>query len=191
MTNPEDTTVAAAAETTMQTGAADTAASVTAAATAAVQAAELAATEAVTEAKAAAAEAVAAEAAAAAARTAPFTMTGADDAEPAALVPSTNTKLQHVKAPEWAGPDGYMQYQKCMELWLHMTTLANDKKGGAMRLALTGIAKEAARNASISQLIQPDGHKTLIDCLRLSFGDSESQRGHDAYRALKILYRGT
>lgn len=191
MTSPEDATVAPVVDDTMQTGGVDEAASVTAAATAAVEAAEVAATEAVTKAKAAAAEAVAAEVAAAAAKTALLTATGTAGAEPPAIAPSTSMKLQHIKAPEWAGPDGFAQYQEDVELWIHMTTPADDKKGGAMRLALAGVAKEAALNVAIAQLIQPDGYKTLLNCLRLILGGSESQCGHDAYRALETLYRGT
>ena len=76
-------------------------------------------------------------------------------------------------------------------MWLHMKTLPDDKKGGVMRLALSGVAKEAARNVGIDHLVLPTGYQTLLECLRLIFGGSESQRGHDAHRTLKALYRGS
>lgn len=191
MTNPDDTMAPPVVNETVPAGDADAAASATAAATAAVQAAEAAATEAATKARAAAAEAVAAEAAAAAAKTALLTATGTVGADPATLAPTMSLKSLHVKAPEWAGPEGYLQYQEDVELRTHMTTLADNKKGGAMRLALSGVAMEAARNVSVADLTQPNGYKMLLDCLRIIFGGSEAQRGQDAYGTLKTLYRGT
>lgn len=191
MTTPDDTTVPLMVDPTVMMGDETARVDATAAAEAAVKVAEAAAAEAATKARAAADEAIAAEAVTAAAKTALLATTGTVGTEPAELTPTTNTKALHIKAPEWAGPDGYQQYQEDVELWTHMTTLADDKKGGAMRLALSGVAKEAARNVSVTDLIKPNGQKLLLDCLRVIFGGSEAQRGQDAYRTLKTLYRGT
>lgn len=191
MATTDDTGVAPVVDPPGMTGAETAGARATAAAEEAVKAAEAVAAEAAARARAAADEAVAAEAAAAAAKTALLAATGTVGTEPTALAPTTNTKALHVKAPEWAGPDGFLQYQEDVQLWNHMTTLADDKKGGAMRLALSGVAKEAARNVSVADLILPDGHKRLLECLRVIFGGSEAQRGQEAYRTLKTLYRGT
>lgn len=99
-------------------------------------------------------------------------------------------KAQHVKAPEWAGPDGFIQYEEEMSLWLFMTTLADNKKGGAMRVALTGAAYDTARTVPVETLITDQGHVELMKVLRLAFGGSDSKRGHSAYRKLKKTYRG-
>ena len=171
--------------------AAERAAAATAEAASAVAAAEAAAAEAAARARTAAAEAVAAEAAAAAAKVA-----AGQSAAPLAAGTASNmllpgAKPTHTRAPEWSGPDGFLLYEEDVKVWLHMTTLPDDKKGGAMRLALGGVAKEAARNVGIDHLVLPTGYQTLLECLRLIFGGSESQRGHDAYRTLKALYRGS
>ncbi|OSX78708.1 hypothetical protein BU14_0103s0051 [Porphyra umbilicalis] len=169
--------------------AAERAAAVTAASV--MAAAEAAAAEAAARARTAAAEAVAAEAAAAAAKVA-----AGQSAAPLAAWTAPNmllpgAKPTHTRAPEWSGPDGFVLYEEDVKVWPHMTTLPDDKKGGAMRLALGGVAKEAAPNVGVDQLVLPTGYRTLLECLRLIFGRSESQRGHDAYRTLKALYRGS
>jgi len=171
--------------------AAERAAAATPEASSAVAAAEAAAAEAAARARTAAAEAVAAEAAAAAAKVA-----AGQSAAPLAAGTASNMLLPdaqptHSRAPEWSGPDSFLLYEEDVKVWLHITTLPDDKKGGAMRLALGGVAKKAARNVGVDHLVLPTGYQTLLECLRLIFGGSESQRGHDAYRTLKALYRGS
>lgn len=113
-------------------------------------------------------------------------------ADPAAVVNTVaDTKAQHVKAPAWAGPDGFIQYEEDVEVWLFMTTLADNKKGGAMRMALSGVAYEAARTVSVATLITTQGHIVLLAALRTAFGGSDAKRGHSAYRKLKKTYRGS
>eukprot|EP00170_Pyropia_yezoensis_P006446 contig_26283_g6467 len=103
----------------------------------------------------------------------------------------THGKAQHAKAPEWAGPEGFIQYEEEVEVWLFMTKLADNKKGGAMRFALTGAAYDAARTVDVDTLTTDQGHVEVMKVLRLAFGDSDSKRGHSAYRKLKKTYRGT
>lgn len=112
MATTDDTGVAPVVDPPGMTGAETAGARATAAAEEAVKAAEAVAAEAAARARAAADEAVAAEAAAAAAKTALLAATGTVGTEPTALAPTTNTKALHVKAPEWAGPDGFLQYQE-------------------------------------------------------------------------------
>jgi len=171
--------------------AAERAADVSAEAASVVATAEAAAAEAAARARTAAAEDVSAEAAAEAANVA-----ARQSAVPLATKTTSTmlllgSKPTHTRAPEWSGPDCFLLYEQDVKVWLHMKTLPDDKKGGAMRLSLGGVAKEAARNVGIAQLVLPTGFQTLLDCLRLIFGGSESQRAHDAYRALKTLYRGS
>ena len=119
---------------------------------------------------------------------------------PLAIMPSSGTapdggvtevKTVHAKAPAWEGPARFPQYEEDVQVWLHMTTLPDDKKGGAMRMALGGVAKEAARIVPLATLMTASGHDTLLQTLRSAFGGSEFKRGQDAYRHLKTLYRGT
>jgi len=192
MTNPDVPLAPMGHTKAAATAAAEAAASATAAAEDTAAGAEAAALAATARAASAAADAAVAEAAAAAAKSAARPTTNQFDAgRPAAPEALHDVKPMHVKASEWAGPDGFLQYQEDVKVWLHMTTLPDDKKGGAMRLALTGVAKEAARNVTVAQVISPTGHEMLLTCLRTIFAGSESQRGHDAYSALKTLYRGS
>jgi len=96
----------------------------------------------------------------------------------------------HSHAPSWAGPDGFHKYEYDMLVWQYLTTLPTDKKGGVMRMALTSVAAEAARQVSVVDLITTTGHETLLGVLRMSFGGSDGQRRHAAYRRLRGLYRG-
>ena len=170
--------------------AAERAAAVSAEAASVVAAAETAAAEAAARAWTAAVEAVAAEAAAEEAKVAARQSAAPLSAGTASTMLLPGSKPTHTRAPEWSGPDSFLLYEEDVKVWLHMKTLPDDKKGGAMRLSLGGVAKEAARNVGIAQLVLPTGFQTLLDCLRLIFGGSESQRGHDAYCTLKTLYRG-
>ena len=97
----------------------------------------------------------------------------------------------HAKDPAWDGPAGIPQNEEDVQVWLHMTTLPDAKKGGAMRMALGGVAKEAARIVPDATLMTASGHDTLMKTLRSAFGGSDFKRGQDAYRHLKTLYRGT
>ena len=177
MTNPDGPAVPAGQTEAAATAATKSAAAAAAAAEETAAAAEATAVAASARAASAAAEAVVAEAAAAAAKAAarPTTLLLVAGG-PAAPGEVLGVKPTHIKAPEWAGPDGFLQYKEDVEVWLHMTTLPDDKKGGAMRLALTGVAKEAARNVSVAQVTSPTGHKALLTCLRVIFAGSESQR---------------
>lgn len=75
-------------------------------------------------------------------------------------------------------------------MWLLMTTLADNKKGGAMRMGLSGVAYEAARTVPVSTLSTATGHVVLLDELRTVLGGSERQRGHASYKKLTKTYRG-
>lgn len=88
------------------------------------------------------------------------------------------------------GPDGFTKCEEDVQVWLHMTTLADEKNGGALRLAISGAAKEAARNVTVAQVTSPTGHTRLLEFLRIIFSGIQSRHGHDAYRSLKALYRG-
>lgn len=94
------------------------------------------------------------------------------------------------KAPALAGPDGFVQFEEDVEVWLFMTTLADNKKGGAMRMALSGLAYEAARTMPVATLITAEGHVPLLNALRTAFGGRERKRGHASYRKLNKAYRG-
>lgn len=85
-----------------------------------------------------------------------------------AAVPAA-VKANHTKAPEWAGPDGFALYEEDVEVWLMMTTLSNSKKGGAMRIALSGVALEAARTVSVGDLMTDGGYKQLLTTVRVAF----------------------
>ncbi|KAK1869244.1 hypothetical protein I4F81_011723 [Pyropia yezoensis] len=95
------------------------------------------------------------------------------------------------KAPEWAGPQGFIQYEEEVSVWLFMTTLADNKQGGAIRFALTGAAYDAACTVEVDVLTTNHGHIAVMKALRLAFSGSDSKRGHAAYRKLKKTYRGT
>eukprot|EP00168_Porphyra_purpurea_P006048 TRINITY_DN1729_c0_g1_i4.p3 TRINITY_DN1729_c0_g1~~TRINITY_DN1729_c0_g1_i4.p3 ORF type:complete len:279 (-),score=63.28 TRINITY_DN1729_c0_g1_i4:4844-5680(-) len=192
MTNPAGTSQTIDSTETASAAAAEAAFAATVAAEETAASAEAAAAAASARARTSAAEAAAAEATAAAAKAAAFLAAGSSGAAGvAASAVMPGLKPTHVKAPEWAGPDGYMQYQEDVDVWLHMTRLPEDKKGGAVRLALTGVAQEAGRNLTVAQVTSSTGRKILLACLQLVFAGSEAQRGHDAYRSLKTLYRGS
>jgi len=74
----------------------------------------------------------------------------------------TEVKTVHAKAPAWEGPARFPQYEEDVQVWLHMTTLPDDKKGGAMRMAFEGVAKEAARIVPVTNLMTASGHDTLL-----------------------------
>lgn len=114
----------------------------------------------------------------------------ADTTAAAAAAAAGDSKAQHVKAPTWAGPEGFVQYEEDVSVWMFMTTLADNKKGGAMRMALSGVAYEAARTVPVATLITAQGHVVLLAALRTAFGGSDAKRGHSAYRKLKKTYRG-
>jgi len=59
-----------------------------------------------------------------------------------------------------------------------------------MRMVLTGVAAEVARQIPVAALIEDKGHVALLNALRTAFGGSDGQRGHAAYRRLRGLYRG-
>jgi len=111
-------------------------------------------------------------------------------AETVASSADAGLRYGHSHAPAWAGPDGFPKYEKDVLVWQNLTTLPTDKQGGAMRMALTGVAAEAARQVSVVDLTTATGHETLLGVLRTSFGGSDGQRGHAAYRRLRGLYRG-
>eukprot|EP00170_Pyropia_yezoensis_P005262 contig_21433_g5276 len=113
----------------------------------------------------------------------------ANNGPAAASVAAVDGKVNS-KAPFWAGPDGFVQYEEDVQVLLFMTTLADNNKGGAMRMGLSGVAHEACRTVSVSTLITNNGHTLLLDALRAAFGGSESNRGHTAYRKLIKTYRG-
>lgn len=94
------------------------------------------------------------------------------------------------KAPAWSGPEGFIQYEEDVEVWLFMTTLPDSKKGGAMRMALSGLAYEAARTVPVATLTTAEGHTKLLQVLRTAFGGSERKRGHASYHKLHKTYRG-
>lgn len=94
------------------------------------------------------------------------------------------------KAHLWAGPDGFVQYEEDVQVWLFMTTLADNKKGGAMRMGLSGVAYEACRTVPVALLTTAEGHILLLEALRTAFGGSESNRGFIAYREPNKTYRG-
>ena len=171
--------------------AAERAASATAEAASAVAAAEAAAAEAAARDRTAAAEAVSVEAAAAVAQVAAGMSAAPLAAGTASNMLLPGAKPTHTRAPEWFGPDGFLLNEEDVKVWLHIKTLPDDEKGGAMRLALGSVAKEAARNVGVDYLVLPTGYQTLLECHHVIFGGSESQRGHDAYRTLKALYRGS
>lgn len=113
----------------------------------------------------------------------------ANNGPPAADVAAVDGKVNS-KAPLWAGPDGLVRYEEDVQVWLFMTTLADNKKGGAMRMGLSGVAYEACRTVPVATLITNNEHTLLLEALCTAFGGSESNRGHTAYRKLIKTYRG-
>jgi len=43
-------------------------------------------------------------------------------------------------------------------VWHHLAELTDNKKGGALRMSLSGVAYDAARKVSVAALIRDDGH---------------------------------
>lgn len=72
-----------------------------------------------------------------------------------------------------------------------MTTLDDNKKGGAMRFALTGASYDAVRTVEVDVLTTNQGHIEVLKLFRLVFAGSDSKRGHSAYRKIKKTYRST
>lgn len=107
----------------------------------------------------------------------------------AAVAAVTDSKVSS-KAPQRAGPDGFVQYEEDVQVLSFTTTLADNKKGGVMRMSLSGLAHAAAHTVPVGTLITAEGHKILLDALRTAFGGSKSNRGHMSYRKLKKTYRG-
>ena len=106
-------------------------------------------------------------------------------------VPLEERRPYHVVAPLWEGPEGFTQYEENVAVWLHLTELTDDKKGGALRMSLSGVAYEADRKVKVSALIQTDGYLEMLNTLRAAFGGSDFKRGHTAYRRLRTMYRGS
>lgn len=106
------------------------------------------------------------------------------------LATASSDKLQLIAAPAWSGPDGFIKYEEEVTMWLHVTTLPDDKKGAAMRMSLTGVAGETSRSVKIAVLLTSQGHVKLLEVLRVAFGGSEANRGVDSYLALSSLRRG-
>jgi len=107
------------------------------------------------------------------------------------VAPLSERRHSHVVAPLWAGPDGFAQYEEDVAVWLHLTELADNKKGGALRMSLSGVAYDAARKVTVAALIRDDGHIELLSTLRAAFGGSDFKRVHTANRRLRTLYRGS
>lgn len=104
--------------------------------------------------------------------------------------PSISSRPTLMAAPVCSGPDGFSQYEDDVTVWLHLTELADDKNGGALRMSLRRVAYDAARKVKVTDLIHPSGHTTLLATLRSVFGGRDFKRGQDAYRRLRTLYRG-
>lgn len=60
-----------------------------------------------------------------------------------------------------------------------------------MRMALSGVAKEASRIVPVATLTSATGHAVRLHTLRHAFSGREFKRGQEAYRHLKALYRGS
>ena len=93
--------------------------------------------------------------------------------------------------PLWEDGKSFEKWKSEMELWALITELDKKKRGPVVALTLTGRKREIALEIKAEDLNKDEGLKTLLDKLKLSFGQDETDRIFEAYSKFESINRGT